>query len=144
MHLTYRKLKLAGACSQQLERFRELFPNGVDVTAAVCASVAKEFDWDWAARNLLTSRLWDDYEAKRAPLRDDYEAKRAPLWDDYKAKRKRAPLWDDYKAKRAPQRGDYKAKLAPLWGDYEAKRALLQDDYEAKRAPLFGSLMELV
>src|SRR5208282_4293220 len=133
MHLTYRKLKLAGACSQQLERFRELFPNGVDVTAAVCASVAKEFDWDWAARNLLTSRLWDDYEAKRAPLRDDYEAKR-----------KRAPLWDDYEAKRAPLWGDYKAKLAPLWGDYEAKRALLQDDYEAKRAPLFGSLMELV
>src|SRR5208282_250876 len=138
MHLTYRKLKLAGACSQQLERFRELFPNGVDVTAAVCASVAKEFDWDWAARNLLTSQLWDDYEAKRAPLRDDYEAKRAPLWDDYRAKL--APLWGDYEAKRTPLWGDYKAKRTPLRDDYEAKRALLQDDYEAKRAPLFGSL----
>src|SRR5208282_4564102 len=115
MHLTYRKLKLAGACSQQLERFRELFPDGVDVTAAVCASVAKEFDWDWA-KNLLPSRLRDDYEAKLDLLWDDYEAKFAPLLDDYEA------------------------KCAPLRADYEAKCALLRADHDAKCASLFGSL----
>jgi len=111
MHLTYRKLKLAGACSQQLKRFRELFPDGVDVTAAACASVAKEFDWDWAARNLLPSRLRAGYEAKRAPLWDDYQAKRTSLWADYE-----------------------------MWADCEDKRALLWDDYEAKCALLFGRL----
>src|SRR5208282_5495044 len=117
MHLTYRKLKLAGACSQQLERFRELFPDGVDVTAAVCASVAKEFDWDWAAMNLLPLRLRADYEAKLAPLRADYEAKRVLLWDDYEAKL-------------APLRADYEAKRVLLWDDYEAKLALLRADYK--------------
>ena len=100
MKLTYRKLRLAGACSVQAEYFRELFPKGVVVTAAVCASVACEFDWDWAAGNLLPTLLQADYYAKRAPLHADYYAKRAPLHADYDAKR--AALQADYDAKRAP------------------------------------------
>jgi hypothetical protein len=89
-------------------------------------------------KQLLTEKVYDDYEAKRAPLYADYEAKRDALYADYEAKRD--ALDDDYEAKRAPLYADYKAKCAHLYADYKAKRAPLHADYKAKSFDLFWNI----
>ena len=68
MRVTVALLKRRGACRGQIERFKEHFPDGVDVTEAACVAVANEFDWTWVAWNLLPAPLDADYEAKRAAL----------------------------------------------------------------------------
>ena len=142
MKITAKILEDKNACPSQLHKFRKLFPDGVEVTAAVCISVADEFDWDWAANNLLPPSFLADYEAKEVSLWKDYDAKVASPRADYNAKV--APLWADYNAKVAPLWADYNAKKAPLLADYEAKEAPLLADYCAKVAELFGSLVELI
>jgi hypothetical protein len=145
--LTLQTLIDEDACSQQVDLFRAKFGESVEVTEALCRSVASEFDWDWAAHNLLSKNgdadylaklkpLEDDYLAKRKPMDDDYEAKIKPLYDDYMAKIK--PLEDDYWAKCRPLVDDYLAKVEPLEDDYRAKRKPLEDDYRAKCAVLFA------
>lgn len=116
MKITKTLLRRKRACANQLALFIATFPDGVDVTEAVCVSVADKFHWGWAAHNLLPEPLWDDYDAKRATLRADYEAKVATLWADYKAKRD--AHWADYCAKLAPLWDDYRAKLAALFGKF--------------------------
>ena len=86
MKITSAMLRAKGACADQRRTFAELFPDGVEITEAICLSVANKFDWGWAAASLLPAPLYADYEAKRDPLYADYVAKRAPLDADYKAK----------------------------------------------------------
>ena len=140
MKITSALLRAKGACADQRRTFAELFPDGVEITEAICLSVANKFDWGWAAASLLPAPMDADYKAKCAPLYADYEAKCAPLDADYKAKR--APLDADYEAKRAALYADYEAKCAPMDADYEAKRAPLDADYEAKCAAAFGRLAQ--
>ena len=54
MRITYELLEEHGACGEA-EVFREYFPNGVNVTPALCVEYAEDFDWTWAARHLLTT-----------------------------------------------------------------------------------------
>jgi len=86
MRVTVAKLKRLNACSEQVRLFAELFPDGVDVTEALCVAHADKFDWDWAARHLLPAPLLVDYKAKRAPLWADYLAEDEALWADYVTK----------------------------------------------------------
>jgi hypothetical protein len=51
--ITTKLLKSRGVCSYQVRKFRELFGESAAVTVAGCRKVAGEFDWGWAARNLL-------------------------------------------------------------------------------------------
>ena len=125
MKLTYRKLKLAGACTEQAELFRELFPKGVTVTAAVCRSVADKFDWnswDWAAANFLPAQLQAEYDHRAALLRAEYARLRDPLLAEYNLQA--APL------------------SAPLWAEYDRRVAPLRAEYDGQRAQLFGRLAE--
>lgn len=45
---------LGNACREQFNLFVKLFPDGVEVTRAVCVEHAQVFDWTWAAHNLLS------------------------------------------------------------------------------------------
>ena len=114
MRVTVAKLKRLKACDNQVRLFAELFPDGVDVTEALCVAHAGKFNRDWAARYLLPAPLRADYESKRVALVADYESKRDALLADYEAKR--APLWADYESKRAPLWADYESKCAALFG----------------------------
>ena len=114
--LTYRKLKLAGACESQAKLFRTLFPEGVVVTEAVCISVASNFDWDldWAAAHLLPKSLRAEYERQRAPLWAEYERQRAPIWAEYE--RQHAPIQAEYERQCASLRAEYHRQREPLRG----------------------------
>ena len=101
MRVTAELLRAKYACGSQVVLFESLFPEGVEITQELCVKHARDFDWSWAAKNLLPEKQREDYVEGRAPLLADYKAKRASL------------------------DADYKAKLGPLLADYEAKAAAL-------------------
>jgi hypothetical protein len=94
MKVSYRKLRAKGACDSQLNEFKRLFGTAsVEVTPALCRKYAGVFDWDWAADNLLSealqdqyheARLWYKYARPHALLTG--AAKRDALWNDWKKK----------------------------------------------------------
>ena len=89
--LTLATLIDKGACSSQVDLFRSRFGESVEVTAELCASVAAVFDWDWAARNLLSPPAWAEYERVRAPAWAEDERVTAPASAEYE--RVRATAW---------------------------------------------------
>ena len=86
MKITAALLQEKDACEIQVRRFEDLFPNGAEITSELCVKHARDFDWSWAAKNLLSPDKYADYKDKRAPLLADYGAKRAALYADYEAK----------------------------------------------------------
>jgi hypothetical protein len=54
------------ACTSQTDLFKERFGESVEITETLCEGVATLFDFDWAARNLLTAPAWAEYQRVRA------------------------------------------------------------------------------
>ena len=63
--ITLTQLEELGACKKQRELFEAKFGADVRVTQELCRSVATEFDWDWAADELLTESAWVEYGKAR-------------------------------------------------------------------------------
>ena len=61
MKLTAKELESKGACASQVALFRSLFGEEVEITEELCAEHASAFDFDWAARNLLTAAALVEY-----------------------------------------------------------------------------------
>jgi hypothetical protein len=53
--LTAEILKKAEARCEQFLLFNELFPKGAEITEELCVKHAYDFDWAWAAENLLSA-----------------------------------------------------------------------------------------
>ena len=83
MKITARLLKTKGACKGQVAKFTELFPKGVEVTEALCVIHAQDFDWNWAARNLLPLELQKVYDETEAAAWKVYYEARAAAWKVY-------------------------------------------------------------
>jgi hypothetical protein len=116
MFITKELLKEKEACSAQQELFESTFPEGVEVTAEVCAQYAQVFAWEWAAENLLSESLWKAYEEVERPLWAAYEEAERLLWAAYE------------EAER------------PLWAAYEEAERLLSAAYQEAAARLFAEL----
>jgi hypothetical protein len=91
-----RVLKLAtlvelGACKSQTDLFKEKFGESVRVTEKLCEKVAALFNFDWAARHLLTAQACAEYERVRALARAEYERVTAQARAEYE--RVRAPAF---------------------------------------------------
>ena len=98
MKVTKTLLRRKGACDDQLDKFVELFPEGVVVTEALCVEHASVFSWDWAASHLLSPPARDEYErviaAVRVAAQAEYERVRVAARDEYE--REMAPALDEY------------------------------------------------
>jgi hypothetical protein len=99
MRITLQQLTDKDACQEQVDLFRALFGDSVDVTEELCASVAGKFDFDWAASSLLAPSA-----------RAEYKRATAPAWAEYK--RATAPAWAEYKRATAPARDEYERATA--------------------------------
>lgn len=59
-------IKEAGACQKQVRRFKKMFGEEAKVTITKAKEVAKIFDFDWAADNLLNynaaNQWWGEYD----------------------------------------------------------------------------------
>lgn len=67
--ITYRELKKAGACADQLDLFKRYFNNKVVVTKDRCLAVKDGFDFTWAARRFLSKKGYTRYMSIIMPLR---------------------------------------------------------------------------
>lgn len=117
MKITHGMLKEQGACASQIRLFNKTFPNGSPANKEEALTLAlkhaDEFDWDWAADNLLTVpalKAYDEailpiekaYNEAIAPALKAYEEAIAPVW--------RAPVWEAFKA--------YEKAIAPALKAY--------------------------
>jgi hypothetical protein len=78
--LTAEILKKAGAWCGQFFLFKELFPKGAEITEELCVKHAYDFDWAWAAENLLSAPARAEYDRVTAPARAECDRVTAPAW----------------------------------------------------------------
>jgi hypothetical protein len=71
--LTLQQLKNKRACQGQVDLFRQTFGESVEITPALCESVAARFDWNWASANLLTPAASAEYERIQGPAYAEYK-----------------------------------------------------------------------
>lgn len=58
LQVTYDDLNVIGACGDGLRKFRKHFPEtSVVITEELCVKHARDFDWHWAATELLSIEL---------------------------------------------------------------------------------------
>ena len=125
--LTLKTLESLDACSRQRYLFRSKFGDSVEITESLCESVASDFDWSWAAQNLLS-----------APALAEYNRVRAAAWDEYD--RVRAAAWDEYDRVCAAALAEYDRVCAPAWAEYDRVCAPALAEYDRVRAITFGRL----
>jgi hypothetical protein len=108
------KLRKLGACSKQVDKFQSIFGNGpVKVTVELCVAHAQNFNWDWAAKNLLTAPAWAEYLRVTAPALTEFE--RAIVAAQAEYERATAPPWAEYEHATAPPWAKYRRAIAPAW-----------------------------
>ena len=81
--ITAERLAALGACKQQVNLFRQMFPDGAPLTAETALNVADKFNWDWAAKGLLPPAALKAYEEATAPAGKAYEEATAPAGKAY-------------------------------------------------------------
>ena len=104
--ITAKQLQDLNARRSQVVLFRELFGEQVEVTVALCESMSDQFDFDWAAANLLTDastreefkRVCDPASAEYVRVRDSASAEYDRVCDPALAEydRVRASAWAQF------------------------------------------------
>jgi hypothetical protein len=74
MEITYTQLRLAGACQEQRDLFRELFGDKVTLTKELCVKHAADFDWGWVVDILMTDEQSEKYYEIITPADTAYSA----------------------------------------------------------------------
>jgi hypothetical protein len=66
MKITAELLIRKGACSAQIDKFWDMFPEGVEPTRELCIAHANDFEWGWAAAHLLSLHARKTYDETTA------------------------------------------------------------------------------
>ena len=139
MYLTVELLKKREACREQVDLFAATFPDGVEITEAVCLSVADMFDFEWAAARLFTAGAWANYLAGRARIQEEYRAKRASIQAEYGAKL--AASLEDYLSGRVRILEECRTECTPIRAEYQRQRAAaIWAEHKNQLAALFGRI----
>ena len=117
--LTLQTLIDKGACYAQVELFRAKFGESVRVTQRLCVSVADAFDWNWAARHLLSKPARAECGRVTAPARAEYERVTAPA---------------------RAERAEYERVTEPAGAEYWRVKAAAQAEYGRVTARTFAKL----
>jgi len=118
-----KRLQSLKACRTQVQKFQEIFGDtDAPLTVETAIQYATEFDWDWAAQNLLkaphlkacqeaVASLWKAYDEAEAPLSKAYQEAVASLWKAYDEAV--APLWKAYQEEIISLWEAYQEAVAP-------------------------------
>ena len=71
--ITSSLLRAKGACSEQVELFKSLDGDSLELTEALCLEHAEKFNWGWAAHNLLSRKALDKYNHAMDVAWTEYE-----------------------------------------------------------------------
>ena len=75
--ITLAQLTAANACAEALAHFQATVGAEVEITEALAVEQAARWDWDWAARHLLSAQHERVYQEAKAPYERAYEEARA-------------------------------------------------------------------
>ena len=92
--ITLRKLKAKRACQVQLDKFKELFGSKVEITLELCIKHAHDFNFNWAADNLLSASALAEYQRVTASAWAEYQRVTASAYAEYQ--RVTAPALAEY------------------------------------------------
>ena len=95
MTITAKRLEELGACQCQIATFRAIWGDGpAPMTVEAAVEHAETFNWEWAARYLLTYAARAEYERATASTRAQYDRAKyeravfgratAPAWAECK------------------------------------------------------------
>jgi hypothetical protein len=82
MTITVKQLRKLKACEEQVDLFKKLFGESVEITEALIKEHSAKFDIYWLAKNLFSGSLLATYEASRDQLWATYEASHAIVFFD--------------------------------------------------------------
>ena len=71
------------ACQSQVDLFRTKFGESVDITPELCESVASDFDFEWAALELLKATALAEYRRERDAADAEYQRVMEAAYADY-------------------------------------------------------------
>jgi hypothetical protein len=132
-------LKKLEACFPQVELFEKIFgEEDAPLSVETAVKRASDFDWDWAAMNLLSEENRETYEEAKAHLLKTYKEAKAHLLKTYE--KAKAPLRKTYEEAKAPLLKTYKEAKAPLRKTYEEAKAPLLKTYKEAKAQTFAEL----
>jgi len=116
--ITAEMLAEKGACPDQLDRFRERFPDGVDPETVRLEEVY-DLDVRWAVRSLLPAPARKAFVEATAPARETHKEGTAPAWKAYwEARASAVEAYMGARANAAAWRTDTEARDA-AWKAYE-------------------------
>ena len=141
MIITRKMLRQQHACPNQVARFQELFGDAVEVTVDLAVKHAQDFDWDWAARSLLSAAGYSAYDAAMAEALRAYAAATDEARLAYAAATAEAEHAYDaaaYDAATAEARRAYDAARAEARLAYDAATAAPRRAYNAACARAFA------
>lgn len=136
--VTLKQLGHAKACDDQVEFFKQMFGEETEVTPEKCLEVYDKFDWDWAARYLLTPSNREDYRKAHASARKEYEKARNAAWKECEKVRDAAR--DKYKNACYSALEECKKISATALKEYEKARDSALEEYEKTLAKAFGAI----
>jgi hypothetical protein len=123
MTITLKMLRKAGACSLQVDLFRDTFGESVEVTESLLIGHAGKFELDFAARKFFRAPALAEYEKARDAALAEYEKVRAPALAEYE--KGRAPAWAEYEKASAPALAEYaKARAMAFWRAIQIQEAM--------------------
>lgn len=118
--ISFDLLRSKNACADQLALFEKLGLDTIPTTETVCVENATNFDWLWAAKNLLSPAALEEFKAAIEPARVIFAKAIAPARAQYE--RAIAPAFTAYRAAIAPHQTTYERAILPA--SMEHKRAI--------------------
>jgi hypothetical protein len=82
MNITLRQLRKWGACEPQVELFKQLFGEEVELTEALVLEHGPKFDLNWIAEKIMTPERLEAYQKAIAPAEEAYEKATAAAFLD--------------------------------------------------------------
>ena len=84
MKISHKTLQDLGACAEQLKLFRSRFgEQEIEVTRALVLAQAQDWEWNWAAGQLLSSAAQAEYYKARAAAWEEWSKADAAVWAEY-------------------------------------------------------------
>ena len=80
--ITAAQLEAARACNEQVQLFRKLFGDSVNVTVARARKVADQFDWNFA-QQFLDEEGQSEYKRVSGPAWSEYKRVSGAAWSEY-------------------------------------------------------------
>ncbi len=138
MKLTLQKLVELRACEKQRIIFAEHFGTEVEVTEGLCEKFAGDFNWGWAAQNLLIALARGEYNRTRASAQAERKRTSAPALAEYN--RAITHAWSEYLRAMVPARAEYECAMASARDEYNRAVDSANSEFNRVEAITFARL----